>query len=145
MANPLSSIDGDVNWNGTQVEHASGWTVNDSNNAQTFATNKTAGKVNRRPGNIDFTGSFTVKGNDANNAFYAGQVAPLKLYHSATKFWHFQDAIITGSQKVVNTETGELVGFTYNWAFAGKDDGIGGVITAPDGTVINKTLLGFGT
>ena len=145
MANPLTSIDGDVNWNGAQVEHAHGWTLNPVNEAKTFASNKTKGKVNRRPGNIDITGSFTVYGTDANDALVEGAIAPLKLYHSATKYWYLQDAILLNSQKVVNIQTGDLVGFTYNFAFAGKDDSSGGTITLPDGTTWDKTTYGYGS
>lgn len=142
MANPLTSVLGDVHWNGSQVAHAKGWTINPVNNASTYSSNLTKGKVNRRPGNYDATGTFTLMTTDGDIPGYPGQIAALKLYVNATVFWHIQNAIILSADEMTDLQTNETLGWTINWAFAGKDDGSGGSITAPDGTVLDRLIAG---
>lgn len=142
MAFPLSSQNGDVHWNGSQVAHARGWTVNPTNEVQEFVTNLTKGKKNRRPGNVDVTGSFTIYSGAAALPCYPGQIATLKLYVTAAAYWTLTKAIILDINPEVDIEGGTLEGFTVNFAFAGADDGVGGSIVAPDGTVLDKTTSG---
>lgn len=142
MAFPLSSQNGDVYWNGAQVEHARGWTLNPSVAVQEYTTNKTKGKVNRRPGNVDLTGTFTVYAKAAALPVYPGQIANLKLYVTASEYWNVNKAIIGDINPEVDIEGGTLEGYTVNFSFAGADDGTGGSITAPDGTVLDKASTG---
>lgn len=142
MAFPLTSVDGDVKWNGTQVEHASGWSINPTVESKAYSSNKTGGKRNRRPGNIDATGSFTVYSTDGGVPMLPGQIAKLELFVDATKKWDVQNAIVTSTDPEVDVDNNELVGYTINWEFAGKDDGSGGSIVAPDGTELNQTSVG---
>ena len=142
MAFPLTSANGDVYWRGSQVVHARGWTVNPTVERKTFTTNLTKGKVNRRPGNVDVTGSFTIYATAAALPMYTGQIASLKLYINATQFWSLVNAMITDISPEVDIDGNALQGVTVNFEFAGADDGVGGSITAPDGSVLDKTTIG---
>jgi|GEM_PF-5671374 len=142
MANPLTSIDGDVHWNGAQVAHARGWTINPTNELQEFVTNLTKGKKNRRPGNMDVSGTFTIYTTDGNTPAWPGQIAELKLYVTSSTFWKLTNAIIESIDPEVSIEDNSLQGVTVNWSFAGADDGNGGSITTPDGTSLDKDIVG---
>ena len=139
---PLSSINGDIKWNGTQVPHARGWNISINNNPKTYATNQTKGKIGRRPGNQDITGSFTIYTATGDIAMLPGQIAPLLLYCDATDHWTITNAIIISTELVVNMESGDIEGVTVNWGFAGNTDSTGGSVTAPNGTTIDSSIVG---
>lgn len=140
MAFPLMSEDGDVKWRGTQVAHTHGWSLSLSNSSQTHTTNNTNGLVNRRPGNTDATGSFTVKRSGTALPFMVGQIAALQLMVTAAAGWTITNALIASIDEEVDIETNAIIGYTVNWEFAGADGG--GSIAAPDGTLVNKTTTG---
>ena len=142
MTFPLSSINGDVKWKGVQVNHARGWNISLKNDAKTYATNKTKGKVGRRPGNIDCTGSFTIYTTDGNIPMLAGQIGKLELFNDATNKWEINNAIILDTPLEVNIEDGSIEGVTINWGFAGLDDATNGSIKAPDGTLLDSSIVG---
>lgn len=141
MAFPLMSEDGDVKWRGTQVAHARGWSISLSNSSQTYTTNNTNGLVNRRPGNTDATGSFTVKRSTTALPFMVGQIAELQLMVTAAAGWTITNALIASIDEEVDIETNAVIGYTVNWEFAGSDSS-GGSIAAPDGALVNKTTTG---
>lgn len=140
---PYSSTTGDVKWAGTQVAHARGWSLSLPNEVQEYVSNLTKGRKGRMAGNIDATGSFTIYNSADALPFLSGQKARLQLYTNATEFWDIDNAIIGNISPEVDIEGGTLVGVTVEWSFAGKDDATFGKITAPDGTEINQTLLGY--
>lgn len=142
MANPLQSQDGDVHWNGSQVAHARGWTIDINTDAQTYTTNRSNGKVQRRPGNIDVTGTFTIYADGAALPCLPGEIALLRLYVNSTQFWAITNAIIVSISPEVDIEGNALEGVTVNWAFAGQDTATGGTITAPDGSTLDKDSTG---
>ena len=142
MAVPLSSLNGDVHWNGSQVAHSRGWNITPANAVSEFATNLTKGKMNRRPGITDATGDFTIYSTDGSVPALPGQIAVLKLWVDTTNAWTITNAIITTIDEAVDMETGALLGFTVNWAFAGKDDGVGGSIVTPGGTTLDRDAVG---
>ena len=142
MAVPITSTAGTVHWNNAEIDQARGWTINISGESKTYATNKTEGNVSRRPGNRDFTGSFTVYSVGAALVAYPMQIANLKLYINGTSYWNFDKAIIESVDYEVNVETNDIEAVTYNWAFAGNVDGTGGTVTAPDATVLTTSNVG---
>jgi len=141
MANPLMSTNGDVLWRDAQVAHASGWTISLAVEGKTYATNNTNGLTNRRPGNVDATGTFNIKRSDASLPFISGQIAKLTLRVNASAGWVLVNALITSIDEEINIETNEIIGYTVNWEFAGADGG-GGSITSPSGAVVNRTTVG---
>ena len=142
MGIPLTSIDGTVHWNNSEVDQARGWSLNPSVEAQTYVTNKTNGKVNSRPGNIDLTGSFTVYGTGSTLPCLPGEIADLKLYINTTQYWQLDKAQILDISEEVDIEGGTLQGLTVNFRFAGDADGTGGTITKPDGTEYTGSSVG---
>lgn len=142
MSLPLTSLDGDVHWNGSQVDQARGWSINPTNNVQTYATNKTKGTVNRRPGTTDVTGSFNIYSTDGSVPGLPGQIAVLKLWVDGSNAWTITNAIITSIDETLDNETGALLGWTVNWGFAGDSNGTGGSIVTPDGQTLDKDLVG---
>lgn len=142
MSVPLTSVDGDVHWNGSQVEHARGWTVNPTNSVQTYRTNKTKGMMNRRPGTGDVTGSFPIYSTDGGVPGLPGEIAVLKLWVDGSNAWTITNAIITSVDETLDIETDALLGWTVNWAFAGDGNGTGGSVVTPDGRTFDKDIFG---
>lgn len=142
MALPLTSLDGDVHWNGAQVEHSRGWSITPTCNVNEFTTNKTKGKVNRRPGNVDATGNFSIYSTNGSVPGLPGEIAVLKLWVDGTYAWTITNAIITTIDEVLSVEDGSLLGWTVNWAFAGSDNGTGGSIVTPDARTFDKDIVG---
>jgi len=144
MANPLTSIKGTVKWNGVEVAHARGWTINITAENQKYASNKTKGKRGCRPGIITVSGTFRTYAADGapSPPAYPGQIARLQLYTDDTNYWDIVNAIIDGVNHAVENETGALVGYEFTWSFAGKDDATGGSIKAPDGTMLDSSIVG---
>lgn len=142
MANPLTSTNGTVKWNGVEVNHARGWQIEPTSSAKTFASNKTKGKVARRPGNLDVTGSFTIYTTDGTIPMLPNQTGLLQLYPDrAGQPWELKNVIILSTPLEVNIEDGSIEGVTVNWGFAGFDDATNGYIKAPDGTMLDSTLI----
>ena len=143
---PLSSMSGDIKWNSVQVPHAAGWTISDTVAALTYNTNLTRGRISRRPGPIDLTGTFRILATadvDGAPPILAGQIAKLELYPDAdANPWTITNAMILSVSEEVNVESGALVALVYNWGFAGKDDATNGTVTTPDGTVLDVDALG---
>jgi len=73
---------------------------------------------------------------------YPGQIANLKLFVDGTSSWNINKAIISDVNPEVDIEGGTLEGYTVNFSFAGADDGSGGSITSPDGTVLDRDTTG---
>ena len=142
MAQPLMSVDGRVDWNNAEVDHARTWSINPSVEAKTYATSATNGKINSRPGNIDVTGSFTIYGTGAAIPMMSGEIADLKLYVNTTEFWRLQKAEILDLVEDIDIESNEIIGITVNFRFAGAEDGTGGTITKPDGTEYTGSSVG---
>lgn len=142
MAVPITSTDGTVHWNNSEVDQARGWTINPSSEAKTYTTNKTNGKVNRRPGNIDVTGTFNVYSTGTSIVAFPGQIANLKLYINASNYWNLDKCMIESFEWICDVETNDIEGVTYNWSFSGDADGTGGTITDPAGTSYTSASLG---
>lgn len=144
MSYPITSVDGTSSWNGAEIEHAMGWTINPTSNPQEFATNKTKGKRQRLPGILDVTGTVRVPVTDGATVLFAlpGQIAQLVLTLDTGKAWTITNAIITDFDLEVNNEDNSVEAINVNWAFAGKDDGNGGSIVTPDGTTWDKDAVG---
>lgn len=94
-----------------------------------YASSATSGGMRRIAGNLDFAFSFTRYTADPDDLLDAGSVHDVKMFVSATDFWHLMWVRFGDASGIdVDRETGNLVGVTQSGAMEGITD-VAGTMT----------------
>lgn len=129
--NPPSAVGLKVAWGGTDRSiRRYSFTITSANHA--YVDTSTAGVVKRVAGILSASGSFEEYESDTSALLAKGAIDKLECYVSASAFYEFSYAMVTGLDHAVNAETGEIVGAVTNWAYSGFKAGTQGKIVKPD-------------
>jgi len=105
---------------------------------QPYVTDATAGVTKRTAGNLSASGSFGVIQSQPSKVMLPGSQGVLKYYVSASTFYQFSFATLSGTNIAGDREGGTLGRKVYPWTFSGwkASDGSQGTIILPSATVI---------
>lgn len=131
--NPPSAIGLKIAWGDTPADRnirRYSFTINSANVA--YVDTATAGVVKRVAGILSASGSWDEYESDTDDHLAKGAIEMLRCYVTASAYYEFQYAMVTGVDNAVNIESGEIVGVTHNWAYSGFKAGTKGQILKPD-------------
>lgn len=124
MSGGVSGQYGLVKVSASSLKECTGWTMNDEVADHSYASCFTAGFKRHVAGTRDVTGD--IKGvldpdDSIRSVLYPGVSVELHLYYTANKY-HKIPAVITKLDEEVDTEEGDIVRWTANYALNGTPE-----------------------